>query len=781
MKRRTIWKIVAAFCLIAMLLPTFSALTAIPVDATTNAPYPYAMEAYGQAHSGIYSTETAPTLDGVRDASYTKMAELNEGNGTGTFISSAEDGSNTTSPASEYFPKFVSLYATYDASKIYFYIETITRPSESYSLSTEVGFDFGASQANAQSGKTKSFTLTEGGTQSTPATTSGENYFIKNAFYASYSDSTGDYDTFTTSYEIALTWADLYGEGTPGTDFDMLYFSASFGFDGGTPYYWFWGVPNSMPLPTGDSIGVALDKDGLEKAIFTPNVIELLGSAPVTYKEVPAISNVIRVDSYNDAARTFRASVNLNEETKNVVKAGVLYSKTEALGIKHLVAGTASELPCEDVYGTEKTSYDATLEVSKDDYNTFYSLRPYVEYSDGSVAYGPYYTISSLFFDSANKDYPRGKMSIMMIGCSFNYYHLNELVAIAAADGLYLTAANIYRSGAPAIETWTFLNYDDPCWSVFIKTPEETYADGKGGMSNKSIKEGLALVDNWDMITVQDHYGITASDTEEECVNKTMPYLPNVFRYLEINHPNSRLYLHQTWAFQPGYHWGGANPVLDENGVPVLKKSSTNYNVQYGSRPLLDKNGNIDYEYDSTNAAWKGTGYYNPAKTIPSDSSATDQKYTPYSETNRMNTVAQQSRDWENIKACTEYFCTSTGNMMVPSGSAWQLARHKTYTLSDGSSYKVCDILCNKGAGGSNASGDFYHDGTTGGGQYLNACCLYEVLTGYDVRNVDWAPTADGYIDGYDLDPKRAEALRMAAHEAVEASRLAGLTDHYGK
>lgn len=781
MKRRTLWKIVAAFCMIAMLLPTFSTLTAIPVDATTNAPYPYAMEAYGQAHSGIYSTATAPALDGVRDATYTKMAELDEGSGVGTFVSSEADGSNTTSPASEYFPKFVSLYATYDTEKIYFFVESAARPMASYTLSTEIGFDFGPSQANAQNGVTNSFTLPENS-----ETASGENFFVKTAFYDNYTDSTGTYSANMTSYEFSLSWANLRNGGVPGIDFDMLYFSASFEFDGGDPYYWFWGVPNSMPLPTGDSIGVALDKDGLERAIFTPNVIELLGAAPATYTKVPQISNVIRIDNYKDAARTFRASVNLAEASKNVVKAGVLYSQTGALGGKHLVKGVSSELICDSIFGTDATNYDATLEISKDNYNTFYSLRPYVEYSDGSVAYGPYYTISSLFFDSANKDYPRGKMSIMMIGCSFNYYHLNELVAIAAADGLHLTAANIYRSGAPAIETWTFLNYDDPCWQVFLRTPEKTYADQKGDLTTKdtrmTIKEGLALVEHWDMITVQDHYGITTSDTLEECVDKTMPYLPNVFRYLEINHPESRLYLHQTWAFQPGYHWGGSNPILDENGVPVLKKKDSSYNVQYQGSVLLDDEGNVLYEYDKSKTEWAGTGYYNPALTIPGDSSSSDQKYTPYSASNRMDTIdPQQTRDWENIKACTEYFCTSTGNMIVPSGSAWQLARHKTYTLSDGTSFKVGDILCNKGPNGSNSSGDKYHDGTTGGGQYLNACCLYEVLTGYDVTNVDWAPTADNFIDGYDLDPKRAEALRMAAHEAVAASRAAGLTDHYGK
>ena len=93
MKKRMLWKIVAALCLVALIIPFFPALTATQVDATTNAPYPWAMEAYGQAHSRIYTTKAAPAVDGRKEESYTDLGK------TGSFISSAADGSNATSPA----------------------------------------------------------------------------------------------------------------------------------------------------------------------------------------------------------------------------------------------------------------------------------------------------------------------------------------------------------------------------------------------------------------------------------------------------------------------------------------------------------------------------------------------------------------------------------------------------------------------------------------------------------------------------------------------------------
>ena len=68
------------------------------------------------------------------------------------------------------------------------------------------------------------------------------------------------------------------------------------------------------------------------------------------------------------------------------------------------------------------------------------------------------------------------------------------------------------------------------------------------------------------------------------------------------------------------------------------------------------------------------------------------------------------------------------------------------------------DTLCNKK--GQN-SGDNYHDGDTGGGQFLNACVWFEILTGKSCVDNTFKPS-------YSLSETKRAALKSAAHQAVE-------------
>ncbi|MBR3837360.1 MAG: hypothetical protein IKJ74_04355 [Clostridia bacterium] len=58
-------------------------------------PLPYAMEQFGQHHSGIYSAKEDTILDGTQDSAYTLMDSCDDqsGNYDGIFVSTAEDGS----------------------------------------------------------------------------------------------------------------------------------------------------------------------------------------------------------------------------------------------------------------------------------------------------------------------------------------------------------------------------------------------------------------------------------------------------------------------------------------------------------------------------------------------------------------------------------------------------------------------------------------------------------------------------------------------------------------
>ncbi len=87
---------------------------------------------------------------------------------------------------------------------------------------------------------------------------------------------------------------------------------------------------------------------------------------------------------------------------------------------------------------------------------------------------------------------------------------------------------------------------------------------------------------------------------------------------------------------------------------------------------------------------------------------------------------------------------------LIPSGDAWALARKNS---------KVGDTLC-VGTEKNDGLGDHYHDGNTGGGQYLNACVWFEVLTGKSCIGNTWRPD-------YDLKEEKIIELQKCAHQAV--------------
>lgn len=105
--------------------------------------------------------------------------------------------------------------------------------------------------------------------------------------------------------------------------------------------------------------------------------------------------------------------------------------------------------------------------------------------------------------------------------------------------------------------------------------------------------------------------------------------------------------------------------------------------------------------------------------------------------------AAAQKHQQDIIIKVSEEVCQENGVDMVPSGEAWVIAR---------SNELVGDTLC---------LDDKYHDGDVGGGQYLNACVWFEVLTGKSCIGNTWRP------DNYELSEELVAELQKAAHQAV--------------
>lgn len=110
-----------------------------------------------------------------------------------------------------------------------------------------------------------------------------------------------------------------------------------------------------------------------------------------------------------------------------------------------------------------------------------------------------------------------------------------------------------------------------------------------------------------------------------------------------------------------------------------------------------------------------------------------------------INNKSDQTAQYEAIKAVATAVAAQNGVNVVPTGDAWQIARENV---------AIGDTLCQS---------DKYHDGDTGGGQYLNACVWYEILMGESCVGNTWRPR------NYSLSEEKIAILQNAAHEAVAA------------
>ena len=116
--------------------------------------------------------------------------------------------------------------------------------------------------------------------------------------------------------------------------------------------------------------------------------------------------------------------------------------------------------------------------------------------------------------------------------------------------------------------------------------------------------------------------------------------------------------------------------------------------------------------------------------------------------------ASQQHEKDAEIATIALAVCKEDGLIRIPTGEAWRRVRDGGY-----------DNLCAR-IGVNGGLGDNSHDGDTGGGQYLNACVWFEVLTHTSCIGNTYRPT---YIQGqvYTLSEDVVTALQEAAHAAV--------------
>lgn len=121
-----------------------------------------------------------------------------------------------------------------------------------------------------------------------------------------------------------------------------------------------------------------------------------------------------------------------------------------------------------------------------------------------------------------------------------------------------------------------------------------------------------------------------------------------------------------------------------------------------------------------------------------------------------MKSFEQQQYNTDQVMEYAIAVCKELDLERVNTGEAWQIVR-KDYGY---------DNLCARIGKGVNNSGDGYHDGDLGGGQYLNACVWFEVITGQSCIGNTYRPL---YNNSAELSPTEDQILmfQAAAHKAV--------------
>lgn len=117
----------------------------------------------------------------------------------------------------------------------------------------------------------------------------------------------------------------------------------------------------------------------------------------------------------------------------------------------------------------------------------------------------------------------------------------------------------------------------------------------------------------------------------------------------------------------------------------------------------------------------------------------------------RVADVKEQKGYADRMRTAALEICKTYELERVNTGEAWEIVR-------DGGYDNMCARLAIN-----NGEGDYYHDGDIGGGQYLNACVWFEILTGQSCVGNTFRPT-------YQLSEDLIEKFQNAAHQAV-ASR----------
>ena len=179
---------------------------------------------------------------------------------------------------------------------------------------------------------------------------------------------------------------------------------------------------------------------------------------------------------------------------------------------------------------------------------------------------------------------------ILMIGNSFCFYFVEELYAMAAADGYDLTVANLYKSGCSVREHWmNGVSFNQDYYQLWVTTSE-----GRQQITSVTKFNDALAYDDWDVISLQQHFYPDLALDANQSVLQTKTYAKNLYDHIKVKNPGAELYWQQTWAYQVGYavadKYVGEAPKVDTAIADVAAQTTTYQNIKAASQTIAQEN-----------------------------------------------------------------------------------------------------------------------------------------------------------------------------------------------
>jgi len=138
-----------------------------------------------------------------------------------------------------------------------------------------------------------------------------------------------------------------------------------------------------------------------------------------------------------------------------------------------------------------------------------------------------------------------GVIDILMVGNSFCYYYVEELVGIAAAAGVNMRVCNVYYSGCKMSQHYNWWMTKQSPYEYFETTVENGRVKTEGVSLEWSLNQG-----DWDYISIQS-LDITTSDPVE-LMGANRVYLDTFYGLFRERFPHATMLWHQTWSYAVG-------------------------------------------------------------------------------------------------------------------------------------------------------------------------------------------------------------------------------------